>query len=723
MKFAGADFVAVPPGRETNSHSPQKNPMTARYQVQNDIALITIDNPPINSMGLATRQGIAAALALASADVALHAIVITGANGVFSGGADIREFGKSVAMQSPTLHDLIRTFEASSKPVIAAINGVCMGGGTEISLGCHYRVAALGVMIGLPEVKIGILPGAGGTQRLPRVAGVELALSMIVSGDAVKSEVLAKTRALDKLIDGDFLAGVMAFAKEVIADGAKLPRVRDMKIDLSNATTFFVEAREKVAAASKHFPAPLKCVDAVEAAVLRDIDAGLAIEFQLFSELVVTAESAALRHAFFAERAASKISDVPENTPTRPIRSVAVIGAGTMGGGISMNFLNAGIPVTMLEMKQDALEKGVATIRKNYENTVKRGKLTQEKGDQRMALLKPTLSYDDIKDADIVIEAVFEDIGVKEQVFSRLDAVMRSGAILASNTSTLDVNKIASFTKRPQDVVGLHFFSPANVMRLLEVVRGAKTANDVLATVMQLAKKIKKTAVVSGVCDGFIGNRMIEQYLRQALFMLDEGASVEQIDNAIEAFGFAMGPFRMSDLAGNDIGWHIRKRRYLERPALTYSKVGDRLCELGRFGQKTGAGWYDYKPGDRTAYASPVVAGMLKEYRLTLAMKHRQIANEEICQRLVYALVNEGAHIVEEGIAQRASDIDVIYLTGYGFPLWRGGPMHYAESVGLANVVEAMNRFAMNPHADPAFWKPASNLLACAKSGKGFDAK
>jgi len=697
--------------------------MTARYQAQDNIAIITIDNPPINSMGLATRQGLEAALATAAVDASVRAIVITGANGVLTGGADIREFGSPVAMQSPTLHDLIRTLEASTKPVISAINGVCMGGGTEISLGCHYRVAAPGVMIGLPEVKIGILPGAGGTQRLPRVAGVELALDMIVSGDAVKSEVLARAGGLNKVIEGDFMPGVLAFAKQVIADGAKLPRVRDIKINLPGAATFFAEARAKVAATSKHFPAPLKCVDAVEAAVQLEIDEGLAREFELFSELVATPESAALRHAFFAERAASKISDVPEATPVRAIKTVAVIGAGTMGGGISMNFLNAGLPVTILETKQEALDRGVATIRKNYENTVKRGKLTQEKCEQRMALLKPTLNFADLKDADLVIEAVFEDINVKELVFKKLDESMKPGAILASNTSTLDLNRIANFTKRPQDVVGLHFFSPANVMRLLEVVRGAATSTDVLATVMRLAKKIKKVAVVSGVCDGFIGNRMIEQYSRQAMFMLDEGASVEQIDGAIEAFGFAMGPFRMGDLAGNDIGWHIRQRRYVERPELVYSKAGDRLCELGRFGQKTGAGWYDYKPGDRKAHPSPIVTDVLRDYRLAIGTTVRQITDEEICQRLVYALVNEAAHILEEGIAQRASDIDVIYLTGYGFPLWRGGPMHYAESVGLDKVVASMRGFASNPQADPAFWKPASLLEARAISGKGFDAK
>ena len=696
--------------------------MTAHYQTHLAVAVITLDNPPINSMGLATRQGVEAGLQKAFADAGVKAIVITGAGRVFSGGADIKEFGTPAAMRSPTLHDLIGMFEASPKPVISAINGVCMGGGTEISLGCHYRVAAPGAMIGLPEVKIGILPGAGGTQRRPRVAGVELALNMIVSGDPVKAELLAQTKALDKLIEGDFLKGALAFANEVIATGSKLPRVRDLKIGLANAETFFAAARARVAAASRHFPAPLKCVDAVEASVTKNIDDGLAYEFKLFSELVETPESAALRHAFFAERAASKIPDVPDTTPVRPVKTVAVIGAGTMGGGIAMNFLNAGISVVLLEMKQDALDRGMATIRKNYQNTVKKGKLTAEKAEQRMSLLKATLAFEDISNADMAIEAVFEDIGVKQQVFEKLDSVMKLGAILASNTSTLDLNRIARFTRRPRDVIGMHFFSPANVMKLLEVVRGADTAKDVLATVMQLAKKIGKTAVVSGVCDGFIGNRMIEQYSRQAMFLLDEGASVEQIDHAMESFGFAMGPFRMSDLAGNDISWYIRKRRYVEKPDLKYSRVADRLCEVGRFGQKTGAGWYDYKPGDRTAYSSTIVAGTLEQYRQATGIAPRDIGNEEIVERLVYALVNEAAKILEDGIALRASDIDVIYLTGYGFPLWRGGPMFYADQKGLANVVSAMQRFAQNPHADPTFWNPAPLLDRLVAEGKSFNA-
>ena len=443
-------------------------------------------------------------------------------------------------------------------------------------------------------------------------------------------------------------------------------------------------------------------------------------EREAFVALMMTPECKALRHAFFAERAASKIPDVPDDTPVRKIEKVAVIGAGTMGGGISMNFLNAGIPVMMLEMKQEALDRGVATIRKNYEARVKKGKLKQDKLDETMALLSTTLNYDDLKDADLVIEAVFEDMGVKEKVFKTLDEVMKPGAILASNTSTLDVNKIAAFTKRPQDVIGMHFFSPANVMKLLEVVRGEKTAKDVLATVMALAKKIRKTAVVSGVCDGFIGNRMIEQYSRQAGFLLEEGCTPAQVDRAVEKFGFAMGPFRMGDLAGNDIGWAIRKRRYVEKPDLRYSKTADLLCEMGRFGQKTGAGWYDYAAGQRKPIPSDEVVKMIEDHRKELGIKPRKIGDEEIVHRLVYALVNEGAKILEEGIASKASDIDMVYLTGYGFPLYRGGPMCYADTQGLFNVVQSMKRFAANPHDDAEFWQPAPLLAKLVAEGKSF---
>jgi 3-hydroxyacyl-CoA dehydrogenase len=699
--------------------------MTAEYKVHGDVAVITMDNPPVNGLGHATRAGIANGLERAIADASVKAIVITGAGKAFSGGADITEFGTPKALAEPNLHSVIRVVENSDKPVVAAIHSVAMGGGLELALGCNYRIAAPGASIALPEVKLGILPGAGGTQRLPRVLGVETALNMIVSGEPVKSELLAQLPG-QKLFDRmaaspeSLLDEAIAFARSV-ADTRPLPLVRDLPCKHPMGDAYFQFARNMVKGMAKNLPAPVKCVDAVEAATQGRFEDGLAKERALFVYLVQTPESAALRHIFFAERAASKIPDVPADTPRRDIKSVAVVGAGTMGGGISMNFLNAGIPVTLLEMKQDALDRGVATIRKNYEAQVKKGKLKADKYEQRMSLLKTTLDYNDLKDADLVIEAVFEEMSVKQKVFETLDAVMKPGAILATNTSTLDVNKIASFTKRPQDVVGLHFFSPANVMKLLEVIRGAKTGKDVLATVMSLAKKIKKTAVVSGVCDGFIGNRMIEQYSRQAGFLLDEGATPQQVDKAIEKFGFAMGPFRMGDLAGNDIGWAIRKRRAVEHPDMLYSRTADKLCELGRFGQKTGAGWYDYQPGKRDAIPSDAVVKMIEAHRKELGITPRKIFDDEIVQRLVYALVNEGARILQDGIASRASDIDMVYLTGYGFPIHRGGPMLYADQVGLFNVMQAMKRFQRNPRDDAKFWEPAPLLARLVAEGKTFN--
>ncbi|MBX9817769.1 MAG: enoyl-CoA hydratase/isomerase family protein [Burkholderiaceae bacterium] len=699
--------------------------MTAQYQVHGDIAVITLNNPPVNGLGLSTRQGIADGMAKAQADTAVKAIVITGAGKAFSGGADIKEFGKPTAMQEPNLNSVIGVLEASSKPVVAAIHTVVMGGGLELALGCHYRIAAPGTSVALPEVKLGLLPGAGGTQRLPRVLGVEPALNMIVSGETVKSEMLAMApgqKLFDKLAASaeSVLEEAIAFAREK-ADVRPLPLVRDLKCKHPLGDAYFQFARNMVKGMSKNFPAPAKCVDVVEAATKKKFDEGMAVEREAFINLMWTAESRSLRHLFLAERAASKIPDVPADTAQRAINSVAIIGAGTMGGGIAMNFLNAGIPVKMLEMKQEALDRGLGTIRKNYEAQVAKKKLKQDKYEQRMALLSTTLNYDDLKDADLVIEAVFEEIGVKEAVFKELDRVMKSGAILASNTSTLDVNKIASFTKRPEDVVGLHFFSPANVMKLLEVVRGAKTAKDVMATVMTVAKKIKKTAVVSGVCDGFIGNRMIEQYGRQGGFLLDEGCTPAQVDKAMEKFGMAMGPFRMGDLAGNDIGWAIRKRRYQEKPDMKYSKTADLLCEKGRFGQKVGKGWYDYVEGKRDAIPNAEVVAMIEEHRKALGITPRKISDEEIVQRLVFSLVNEAAHILEEGIANKASDIDIVYIFGYGFPAHRGGPMNYADELGLFNVVQAMNRFAQNPLDDAKFWQPAPLLATLAAEGKHFN--
>jgi 3-hydroxyacyl-CoA dehydrogenase len=690
-------------------------------ETRQGVAIVTLENPPVNGLDHALRSAIVASVDAAQSDPAVKAIVLVGGGKMFSGGADIREFNTPKASAEPTLHTVIRVVESSAKPVVAAIAGHCMGGGLELSLGCHYRVASADAQLGLPEVKIGLLPGAGGTQRLPRAVGVETALNMIVSGNAVPAAQLKDTALLDRIVEGDLLEGAVAFARE-IADRRPLPRLRDRPAIEPNAEAFFQFARNTVGAVAKNFPAPAKCVDAVAAAVSKPFEEGLKHERELFLELIQSPESRALRHAFFGERAASKIPDVPAETPARKIESVAVIGAGTMGGGIAMNFLNAGIPVTLLEMKQEALDRGLATIRKNYESSVKRGKLTADKLDQRMRLLKPTLSYDDVRSADLVIEAVFEEMGVKETVFRKLDEIAKPGAILATNTSTLDVNRIAAATKRPQDVVGMHFFSPANVMKLLEVIRGAKTAKDVLATVMQVAKKIRKTAVVSGVCDGFIGNRMVEQYLRQALFLLEEGASPQQVDRAMEKFGMAMGPFRMSDLAGNDIGWAIRKRRYVEKPDVMYSRVADRLCEQGRFGQKTGAGWYRYDAGRRDAIPDPKVDEIIAAYRKEKGIAPRKIDDAEIVERCVFALANEGARILEEGIAARASDIDMVYLTGYGFPLHRGGPMLYADMAGLYNVVRSMRRFEANPHADPSFWKPAPLLAKLAQEGRNFNA-
>ena len=694
--------------------------MSADYQVNGSVAVITLANPPVNGLGLATRTAAVAGIRQALADESVKAIVITGAGKAFSGGADIKEFNSPKALTEPTLHTLINVVESATKPVVAAIHSVCMGGGLELALGCNYRVAAPGAQMALPEVKLGILPGAGGTQRLPRVLGLETALNMIVSGTPVASEKLAGTALFDEVIapGADLLAAAVAFAGKV-ADVRPLPKVRERKVDYPDHEAFLQFSRNTVKAMSGPFPAPLKCVDAVAAAVTMKFEDGLKFERELFMQLVQSPVSKALRHAFFAERVASKVPDVPADTPVRAIASAAIVGAGTMGGGIAMNFANAGIPVILLETRQDALDKGLATIRKNYDNTVKKGKLTQEKAEQRIALVSGTLNYADIAQADIVVEAVFEDMGVKEAVFKQLDAVMKSGAILASNTSTLDLDQIAAFTRRPQDVIGTHFFSPANVMKLLEIVRGRETGKDVLASALALSKKLKKTGVVSGVCDGFIGNRMIEQYSRQAGFLLEEGCLPEQVDKAVEKFGFAMGPFRMGDLAGNDIGWAIRKRRYVQKPDVTYSKTADLLCELGRYGQKTGAGWYDYQAGDRKAYPSEQVNAMIVQHSQDIGVARRKIGDQEIVERLVYALVNEGARILQEGIALRASDIDMVYLTGYGFPLFRGGPMFYADTVGLPNVLDAIEGYAKGRHGEA--WTPAPLLVQLASEGKGFN--
>ena len=695
--------------------------MTARYDTHGDVAVIRLDNPPVNGLGHAVRSAIAAGVDRAGEDAGVGAIVLIGNDKVFSGGADIREFNTPKAVAEPTLNTLIRIVEASDKPVVAAIGGVCMGGGLELALGCHYRVALPSAQIALPEVKLGLLPGAGGTQRLPRAIGVERALNMIVSGSTVAADRFANTALVDRLIEGDLLQGAVALAREVSRDNRSPRRLRDVKIDYPLAEPFFQLARAAVAARAPQYPAPRKCVDAVAASVGKSFDDGMRVERELFLQLMQTPESRALRHAFFAERAAAKYPGLDADTPARRIERIAVIGAGTMGTGIAMNFLSAGIPVALLEMNQAALDKGAATIHRTYQAAAAKGKIGAEQVRSTLALLHPTLSYDDVASADLVIEAVFEDMDIKTQVFRKLDATMKGGAILASNTSTLDLDRIAAATARPQDVIGMHFFSPANVMKLLEIVRGARTGMDVLQTVMRLARIIGKTAVVSGVCDGFIGNRMLEQYVRQAMFLVEEGAMPMQIDRALESFGMAMGPFRMFDLAGNDVGWAVRKRRYVEKPHVRYSRVADRLCELGRFGQKTSLGWYRYEPGRRDALPDPAVDALIEAHRAQVGITPRTIGDEEIVGRCILALVNEGAHLLEEGIAVRASDIDLVYLAGYGFPRYRGGPMFYADTLGLYNVVRAMHRFAANEHADPAFWQPAPLLATLAAEGRSFN--
>ena len=692
---------------------------SADYTSHGTVAVITLNNPPVNALSVSVRKGLADGLEQAANSPSIVAVVLTGAGSTFCGGADVSEFGLPEMTAAPSLHDLCAMAEGFPKPVIAALTGTTLGGGLELAMCCHYRIALADAQLGLPEVKLGILPGAGGTQRLPRLAGPERALNMIVSGTPVAARELAKTALLDAVVDADVVSAALAFGEGAAGGKLALKKARDLRIKFPNAEAFFDFARGAIAPLAKNYPAPGKCVDAVEAAVTKPFEEGLLLERIAFVDLLNSTASKALRHVFFATRAAAKIPDVPSSTPQRAVKSVAVIGAGTMGGGIAMNFANIGVPVTVLETSQAALDKGLGVVRKNYESTLKKGRLSQGEFDKRLGLIRGTLSYDELADADLIIEAVFEDMGVKKEVFETLDRKAKVGAILASNTSTLDLNQIAAVTHRPHDVVGLHFFSPANVTKLLEIVRGAKTAKDVLATSLAVAKQIKKIGVVAGVCDGFIGNRMLNAYFRQTSFLLDEGALPQQIDRALENFGFAMGPFRVSDLAGNDIGWAIRKRLYAEHPERAHSKIPDRVCELGRFGQKTAAGWYDYKPGDRNPVPSEVVTKIVQEESARLGLPRRKISDEEIVGRSLYALINEGARVLEEGIALRSSDIDVVYIAGYGFPDFRGGPMFYADTVGLANVLRAMRGFARGYQPDD--WQPAPLLQRLASENRSFE--
>jgi 3-hydroxyacyl-CoA dehydrogenase len=686
----------------------------AQYAVRDGIAVITMNNPPVNGLGNALRAGVMDALNKADADAAVKGVVLIGSAKFFSGGADIREFNQK--RLPPDLPDVNDRQDAMHKPLVAAIGGFALGGGLELALACHYRVAAPRSHVGLPEVKLGILPGSGGTQRLPRILPMAEAVRLMTTGAMLPVEKAKEHGLIDEIVQGDLLQGALAFTRKIL--GKPLPRIRDRKAQVDgDPKAFFARVREQVAKESKGYPAPLEIVACAEAAATKPFDEGRKEERERFNKLVGGAESKALRHLFFAERQTSKIPDVPDDTPTREIRKAAVIGAGTMGGGIAMNFANAGIPVTLIDMNQAAVEKGMGTIRKNYAATVSKGRLKQEEMDKRMALIKPSTELP--ADADIYVEAVFERMDVKKDIFRKLDALAKTGAILATNTSTLDVDEIAASTKRPQDVIGTHFFSPANVMRLLEVVRGKQTDRSVLATTMKLGKALKKVPVVSGVCDGFIGNRMLEKYGQQSLFLLDEGATPQQVDAAMARFGMAMGPFTMYDMAGNDIGWEIRKRRYQQRPDFVYSKIADRICEQGRFGQKTGKGFYQYEADNRRPIPDPEVDQILTSYRKEIGAKPRAISEEEIVERLIYALVNEGAHILEEGIALRASDIDMVYLTGYGFPAYRGGPMFYADTVGLEKVLESSQ--SLQKGYQGAQWQPAPLLVKLAKEGRKFN--
>jgi 3-hydroxyacyl-CoA dehydrogenase len=679
------------------------------------IGVIRVDSPPVNALGQAVRQGLKDSLEAVQADAGLKAAVILCAGRTFIAGADIREFGKPPT--PPALVKLIQAIEDSEKPIVAAIHGTALGGGLEVALGCHYRVALASAQCGLPEVKLGILPGSGGTQRLPRVIGVKPALEMIVTGAPIGAARAKELGLLDVLIDGDLdlLQGALKFAESVV--GKPVPRAskRADKLEAAKADlTAFDEYAAGIAKSKRGFEAPLRCIEAVRNAVTMSFDDAMARERELFEALRDGDQSKAQRHVFFAEREVTKIPDVPSTTPVRPIRSVAIIGAGTMGGGIAMACASGGLQVLLMDREQAFVDKGMATIAGNYAGNVKRGRMSEPEMKERIGRIRGVTRYDELGDVDLVIEAVFEEMSVKHDVFRELDRVCKPGAILATNTSTLDVDEIAAATKRPEDVIGLHFFSPANIMRLLEIVRGEKTSKEVIATSMKLAKTLDKIGVLVGVCHGFVGNRMLYQYRRESLFLLEEGASPQQIDKAITDFGFAMGPFAMSDLAGLDIGWRVRKAQGKPAGERYSGTIPDRLCELGHYGQKTGQGYYKYEAGSRTPKPYPelqeIVAGVAKE----LGVEQRKISDEEIVQRCIFPMINEGCKILDEGVALRASDIDIVWLNGYGFPAYRGGPMFYGELVGLPKVLAAIEDFQRK---FGKVWEPSPLLVKAAAAG------
>ena len=679
------------------------------------VAVLTVDNPPVNALSQHVRKGLHDGIKQATADGAVQAIVIACAGRTFIAGADITEFGKPPA--EPSLHSVLDLIEGSPKPVVAAVHGTALGGGLEVTLACHYRVAVKAARFGLPEVKLGILPGAGGTQRLPRVVGVEKGLSMMVSGDPIGADEALKAGLIDEIVNGDLAAAGVTFAEKVLNEKRPLRKIRDLDDKLAavrGKPEVFANFRKSIARQTRGFRAPENIVKAVEAAVSLPFDQGLKRERELFVELLNSPESKAQRYFFFAEREAAKVPDVPADTPPRDVKKAAVIGAGTMGGGIAMNFANAGIPVTVIEVAQEALERGLGIVRKNYEATAARGRLTAADVEKRMELITGTTDFKAAADADMVIEAVFEEMPVKKDVFAKLDAICKPDAVLATNTSTLDVDEIASATRRPESVIGTHFFSPANVMRLLENVRGQKSSKTTIATAMTIGRRIGKVPVLVGVCYGFVGNRMLHQRGLQAEKLILEGAAPHQVDRVLTDFGFPMGPFAMSDLAGLDVGWRIRKGRGVKAP------VADRICELGRFGQKTGAGYFKYEKGDRTPVPDLEVEKIIVDVATSMGITRRAISDEEILQRLLYPMVNEGAKILDEKIAIRASDIDVIWVYGYGWPVYRGGPMFWADSIGLRALRDRLLEF--KTQSGDAFWTPAPLLDRLATEGKGFTA-
>ncbi|HAD09825.1 MAG TPA: 3-hydroxyacyl-CoA dehydrogenase [Porticoccaceae bacterium] len=688
---------------------------TVTYSTQGAIGVIKVNNPPVNALCQSVRAGLKESVETLLADDNIKAIVLACEGRTFIAGADINEF--ATGLGEPGLVPVIGTMETAAKPIVAAIHGTALGGGLEVALGCHYRVAASTALVGLPEVNLGLLPGAGGTQRLPRLVGAQTALDMIVGGGHVPAPKARELGIVDDIIEGDLLEAAIGYAENLIAEGKGPRAIRDIKPEPADGSVFDNYAAG-IARKQRGFLAPFHIIKAIRAAFELPFDQGMAREQELFEELMASPEAKAQQHIFFAEREVAKVPGLPKDTPVRTIQTGAVIGAGTMGGGIAMNFANAGIPVKLLDMSQENLNKGLAVIRGNYENTAKKGRISPADVEQRMGLIEPVLSYDDIKDVDIVIEAVFENMDIKKDVFKTLDTTCKPGAILATNTSTLDVDEIASVTGRPQDVIGMHFFSPANVMRLLENVRGEKTADDVINTVMKFSKKLGKIGVLVGVCDGFVGNRMLHARTRESAFLVEEGATPEQVDKVLYDYGFPMGPFTMADMAGLDVGYKVREERRKAGKIEKRDSVWiDKIVEMGRHGQKTKAGIYTYEDG-RTAIPDPEIAALIAQCAKDAGIEQREVSDQEILERCLYPMINEGALILEEGIAARPLDIDIIWINGYGFPAYKGGPMFWADQIGLDKIVAAYRKYA--EQFGEHYWQPAPLLAKLAKEGKGF---